>query len=64
MKFNKFNLRLSVSAKFLIYQLIGLSLIVGIIGLFEYQTVRNGLYQKVEASGQNLLQMMEEILAE
>lgn len=61
---NKFKPHLSVSVKFLLYQLIGLGLIVAVIGLFQYQNVRNGLYAKVEASGQNLMQMMEDILAE
>jgi methyl-accepting chemotaxis protein len=60
----KFTPHLSVSVKFLVYQLIGLGLIMGIIGLFQYQSVRNSLYAKVEASGENLIQVMDDVLAE
>lgn len=57
-------LRLSIATKFFIYQLIELGLIVAIMGLFQFQDIRHGLYRQVEDSGSDLLQMLEEVVAE
>ena len=45
-------------------QLAGLLTIAGVVGVARYYTMRSQLYREVETSANNLIQVMEETLAE
>lgn len=52
----------SVSVKLILLQLIGWSFLITLIAIFMYQRVKNGLHERMEVAGENLLQTMEEVL--
>ena len=54
----------SLAAKVLGLQLAGLLTIAGVVGVARYYTMRSQLYREVETSADNLIQVMEETLAE
>jgi putative methionine-R-sulfoxide reductase with GAF domain len=55
--------RTSITVRLLLYQLVGLVLIVLAIGWFQLQTVRASLLEQVEVSGENVLQTMGTIMS-
>jgi len=59
----KLRLGNSIGTKFILYQVISFSIILILIGGFQYQTVRDRLYERVETSGRNLLGEIEAILS-
>src|SRR5256885_12421338 len=54
----------SLATKVLGLQLAGLVTIAGVVGVARYYTMRSQLYREVETSADNLIQVMEETLAE
>ncbi|MFN2454048.1 MAG: porin PorA family protein [Pyrinomonadaceae bacterium] len=54
----------SIATKWLAFQVAGFSLILIIIGIFQYRSIRDGVYEEVERSGQNVSQAFREMLTE
>lgn len=56
--------RISLSAKWLAVQVLGFSLIMIVVGLFEYSSIRDGYYEQVKSSGNSTAQAMKEMLTQ
>jgi PAS domain S-box-containing protein len=56
--------RISLSAKWLTVQVLGFSLIMIVVGLFEYSSIRDGYYEQVKSSGNSTAQAMKEMLTQ
>jgi PAS domain S-box-containing protein len=56
--------RISLSAKWLAIQVLGFGLILIIVALFEYSSIRDGYYEQVKSSGNSTAQAMKEMLAQ
>jgi two-component system sensor histidine kinase/response regulator len=54
----------SLNAKWLMLQVLGLSLILSIVALFEYRSIRADYYEEVEDAGNSLAQTMREMLVQ
>jgi PAS domain S-box-containing protein len=55
---------LSLNAKWLTFQVIGLGLILSIVAVFEYRSIRDDYYEEVKASGNSIAQAMREMLVQ
>ena len=58
------NLRSSLATKWLAFQVIGLSLILCLVGLYEYYSIRAATYENIQSSGQAVSRSIKEILVE
>jgi PAS domain S-box-containing protein len=56
--------RISLSAKWLTVQVLGFSLIMIVVGLFEYSSIRDGYYEQVKSSGNSTAHAMKEMLTQ
>jgi len=54
----------SIATKWLIFQVAGFSLILVVVGILLYRNIRDGVYEEVERSGQNVAQAFREMLTE
>jgi PAS domain S-box-containing protein len=54
--------RFSLNAKWLMLQVLGLGLILSIVAVFEYTSIRDGYYEEVKSSGNSVAQTMRETL--
>ena len=59
-----FNLRSSLAAKWLIFQIVGFILILSLAGLYQYRSIREAAYKDVKDSGDTVSQTVKEMLAE
>gem|GEM_PF-628582 len=57
-------LRRSIATKWLIIQVAGFSLILLVVGFFQYRSIRDGAYEEVERAGQSVAQAFRELLTE
>jgi two-component system sensor histidine kinase/response regulator len=55
---------LSLNAKWLTLQVLGLGLILSIVAVFEYRSIRDGYYEEVKGSGNSIAQAMREMLVQ
>jgi PAS domain S-box-containing protein len=55
---------LSFNAKWLTLQVLGLGLILSIVAVFEYRSIRDGYYEEVKGSGNSIAQAMREMLVQ
>ncbi|HMJ25051.1 MAG TPA: response regulator [Pyrinomonadaceae bacterium] len=55
---------LSLNAKWLTLQVLGLGLILSIVAVFEYRSIRDGYYEEVKVSGNSIAQAMREMLVQ
>jgi PAS domain S-box-containing protein len=56
--------RISLSAKWLTVQVLGFSLIMIVVALFEYSSIRDGYYEQVKSSGNSTAHAMKEMLTQ
>jgi PAS domain S-box-containing protein len=54
----------SIATKWLAFQVVGLSLILFIVGLYEYRTIRAHVYDDVKNSGTEVNLLIKEVLAD
>ncbi len=59
-----FNLRSSLAAKWLIFQIVGFLLILFLAGLYQYRNIREAAYKDVEDTGEAVSQSFKEMLVE
>ncbi|MEP6900381.1 MAG: PAS domain S-box protein [Actinomycetota bacterium] len=59
-----FNLRSSLAAKWLIYQIVGFGLILGLAGIFQYRSIRDASYKDVKDSAAAVSNSVQELLVE
>jgi hypothetical protein len=59
-----FNLRKSLAAKWLIFQVVGFGLILCLVGVYQYRTIRETAYKEVKDSGNAVSQSIKDMLAE
>jgi PAS domain S-box-containing protein len=58
------NFHSSLATKWLAFQIIGLSLILCLVGLYEYHSIRATTYENIQRSGQAVGQSIKEMLVE
>jgi two-component system sensor histidine kinase/response regulator len=59
-----FNLRSSLAAKWLIFQIVGFGLILCLVGIYQYRSIHAAKYQDIKSTGEAVSQSLEEILIE
>jgi PAS domain S-box-containing protein len=59
-----FNLRKSLAAKWLTLQIVGLALVLCLVGIYQYRSIRDTSYQNVKNSSAAVSQAIQEMLAE
>ena len=57
-------LKTSLTAQWTVYQVLGLSLILITVSVFQYRSIRASVYQEVENSGREVVQAIRETLVE
>src|SRR5438309_2557799 len=57
-------LHFSLSTKWLAFQIIGLSLVLGLVGLHQYYSIRADTYADIKNSGDVVSMFLKEMLAE
>jgi PAS domain S-box-containing protein len=58
------NFRSSLATKWLAFQIIGFGLILCLVGLYEYHSIRAATYEEIKSSGEAVSQSIREMLVE
>ncbi|MBA3438417.1 MAG: hypothetical protein H0T92_00920, partial [Pyrinomonadaceae bacterium] len=58
------NLRISLAAKWLAFQVVGFSLILCLVGVVQYRNIRDASYKDVEDVGEAVSQSFKEMLVQ
>jgi signal transduction histidine kinase/DNA-binding response OmpR family regulator/HAMP domain-containing protein len=59
-----FNFHSSLATKWLAFQIIGLSLILCLVGLYEYRSIRATTYEEIKSSGDAVRESFKELMTE